>query len=276
MGRPEPGSPGSCGETITVRLRPAGDRAARWSTRVRARGPAGQRDRDRLVLRCLPNATNTGCDAGDPPTPTAVTTSTVAAASTTTTTHPEDCPNAACPTVTTTSVATTSTTDTTLPPDKTCDVSPVMCCQTPLWCWQLVNDGSSDEFRSRCPGVVTPGSCPTSCGAPSACCRVDDCAAYELRGEDDRFDDAICRLAGGVLEAGACTDTRGGACRRTGCSGQLCLDHHVSTTCQWYPYYACFHDAECARQPDIGCAWTATDELRQCLEANGLPSHPFP
>jgi hypothetical protein len=57
------------------------------------------------------------------------------------------------------------------------------------------------------------------------------------------------------------------ACRPTGCSGQICADEDVITTCEYRPEYACYQSAMCARQPDGECGWTPTTELAACLGA---------
>ncbi len=54
-------------------------------------------------------------------------------------------------------------------------------------------------------------------------------------------------------------------CMKTGCSGQVCADHSVITTCEWRPEYACYRDATCARQANGACAFTQTPALTQCL-----------
>lgn len=60
------------------------------------------------------------------------------------------------------------------------------------------------------------------------------------------------------------------ACITSGCSGQVCADHSVITTCDWRPEYACYHSATCARQADGACGWTTTAALTSCL-ANAMP-----
>jgi eight-cysteine-cluster-containing protein len=54
-------------------------------------------------------------------------------------------------------------------------------------------------------------------------------------------------------------------CRPTGCSGQICADHAVVTTCEWREEYACYRLSRCERQADGGCAWVPTPELAACL-----------
>jgi eight-cysteine-cluster-containing protein len=59
----------------------------------------------------------------------------------------------------------------------------------------------------------------------------------------------------------------GGDCVKTGCSGTVCAEAEsdVMTTCEMKPEYACYQDAQCARQPDGACGWTETPELQACL-----------
>lgn len=55
-------------------------------------------------------------------------------------------------------------------------------------------------------------------------------------------------------------------CKKTGCSGQVCSDEDVATTCEFLPEYSCYKSARCERQADGECGWTMTGELIQCLE----------
>lgn len=57
-----------------------------------------------------------------------------------------------------------------------------------------------------------------------------------------------------------------GECKVTGCSGQLCAEKDVVTTCEWQPEYACYKSARCERQTDEKCGWTMTPELIECLK----------
>ncbi|HTK60041.1 MAG TPA: hypothetical protein VL283_02445 [Candidatus Baltobacteraceae bacterium] len=56
-------------------------------------------------------------------------------------------------------------------------------------------------------------------------------------------------------------------CRRTGCSGQLCADQDMVSTCEYRPEYACYKDAACERQADGKCGWTPSAALTACLGA---------
>jgi len=57
------------------------------------------------------------------------------------------------------------------------------------------------------------------------------------------------------------------ACVASGCSGQVCADHSVITTCEFKPVYGCYHTATCARQDDGNCGWTQTPALAACIAA---------
>lgn len=55
-------------------------------------------------------------------------------------------------------------------------------------------------------------------------------------------------------------------CMRTGCSGQVCSDQEVITTCEFRPEYECFKKAACERQKNGQCGFTQTPELLACLK----------
>lgn len=59
------------------------------------------------------------------------------------------------------------------------------------------------------------------------------------------------------------------ACVITGCSGQICADKEVLTTCEYREEYACYGGATCERQASGACGWTLTPELISCLEGKG-------
>jgi hypothetical protein len=54
-------------------------------------------------------------------------------------------------------------------------------------------------------------------------------------------------------------------CFKTGCSGTVCADETVFTTCQFEPWMACYADAVCERQSDGGCGFTASPIVDTCL-----------
>ncbi|HTK05063.1 MAG TPA: Gmad2 immunoglobulin-like domain-containing protein [Candidatus Eisenbacteria bacterium] len=55
------------------------------------------------------------------------------------------------------------------------------------------------------------------------------------------------------------------ACKTSGCSGQICAEEEMVTDCLFKPEYACYKEAECARQSDGNCGWTQTAQLTACL-----------
>jgi hypothetical protein len=58
-------------------------------------------------------------------------------------------------------------------------------------------------------------------------------------------------------------------CMRTGCSGQVCSDEEVITTCEYRTEYECYKKAACERQKNGECGWTQTPELKSCLNRRG-------
>ena len=54
-------------------------------------------------------------------------------------------------------------------------------------------------------------------------------------------------------------------CKKTGCSGQVCSDEEVVTTCEYRPEYECYKKAKCERQTNGECGFTQTPELTSCL-----------
>ena len=60
-----------------------------------------------------------------------------------------------------------------------------------------------------------------------------------------------------------------GGCLVTGCSGQVCAESEVATTCEFRPEYACYKQySRCERSASGRCGWAATPELSQCLNSN--------
>jgi len=55
-------------------------------------------------------------------------------------------------------------------------------------------------------------------------------------------------------------------CRKTGCSGQVCSDQEVVTTCEYRTEYECYKRAACERQRNGECGFTQTPELVACLK----------
>ncbi len=55
------------------------------------------------------------------------------------------------------------------------------------------------------------------------------------------------------------------ACRKTGCSGHVCADSDMITTCEFRPEYACYRSATCERGADGQCGFRKTPALTSCL-----------
>jgi hypothetical protein len=55
-------------------------------------------------------------------------------------------------------------------------------------------------------------------------------------------------------------------CKPTGCSGQICADEDLVSTCEFLPHYICYSLTSCERQPSGECGWAETSEFLSCLE----------
>ncbi len=71
---------------------------------------------------------------------------------------------------------------------------------------------------------------------------------------------------GGGTSSG--NDNQNKPCFKTGCSGQVCADEEVITTCEYRTEYDCYKTAKCERQATGKCGFTDTPELRRCLRRN--------
>lgn len=56
------------------------------------------------------------------------------------------------------------------------------------------------------------------------------------------------------------------SCIKTGCSGHICSDEPVVSTCEFKAEYACYQQAVCERQEDGTCGFTLDSTLSECLE----------
>ena len=61
-----------------------------------------------------------------------------------------------------------------------------------------------------------------------------------------------------------------GNCRPTGCSGQICADRDMISTCEYRPEYDCYQNAVCAETAGGGCGWVETESLKSCLQTARL------
>lgn len=79
----------------------------------------------------------------------------------------------------------------------------------------------------------------------------------------------VCNEAARACEPIEPTDpVEPAACVVTGCSGQLCADAPVVSTCEWRPEYACFSQfSVCERDASGACGWRASAELDTCIGA---------
>ncbi len=55
-------------------------------------------------------------------------------------------------------------------------------------------------------------------------------------------------------------------CRRSGCSGEICSDRDVNTTCMYKAEYACYQGAQCERQSNGNCEFTPSTTLNECIK----------
>lgn len=79
-----------------------------------------------------------------------------------------------------------------------------------------------------------------------------------------------CQAGGEV----ACTEMAcapAPACKKTGCSGQICSDQDIASTCEWTEAYACYQTAICERGGDGKCGFRNTPELQSCLDSKKTP-----
>lgn len=80
-----------------------------------------------------------------------------------------------------------------------------------------------------------------------------------------------CKLDGSYPDSGgACvanSSSGTGTCKPTGCSGEICSDQDMASTCIYREEYACYTPAKCERQGDGKCGWTQTNELKVCVDS---------
>lgn len=56
-------------------------------------------------------------------------------------------------------------------------------------------------------------------------------------------------------------------CMISGCSGQICSDSAMMSTCEYKEVYQCYKSARCERNMQGVCGWVEDDTLRSCLAA---------
>jgi len=118
-------------------------------------------------------------------------------------------------------------------------------------------DGSGAIPPIACP----PPQCVPNDPGPVYCKSDEECPAGQQCAEplEDGFPP-------GVMVCQDVVEPPPAQCMVTGCSGQICADHDVMTTCEWTPAYACFEYAECGNfGPDGACGWQMTDAFAECM-----------
>ncbi|MBI4433664.1 PQQ-dependent sugar dehydrogenase [Candidatus Uhrbacteria bacterium] len=70
----------------------------------------------------------------------------------------------------------------------------------------------------------------------------------------------------GAPGEGKPADRAAGGCVITGCSGQVCADREVMTTCEFRPVDACYAHERCERLEHGSCGWVMTETLRACVD----------
>jgi hypothetical protein len=60
-------------------------------------------------------------------------------------------------------------------------------------------------------------------------------------------------------------------CRPTGCSGTICADREMISTCEYKPEHGCYKYAVCKRQPDGNCGWDFPTRFNICMNEILMP-----
>jgi hypothetical protein len=160
--------------------------------------------------------------------------------------------------------------------------------------WQAATDNqpSGEYFRVRDLNVrCIAAPCGTHHAAKLNTKEERSIAGVNLNvGETSQLDEALKAMTspGGVIVVGTLADVTGPAgksktlnatqfylrsssstslkpCIKTGCSGQVCSDQEVITTCEYRTEYECYRKATCERQSNGSCGFTKTQELTSCL-----------
>ncbi len=140
------------------------------------------------------------------------------------------------------------------------------------------------EEEKKEPGCIVfapgHGTCPQK--REPVCAMIQKCVFDGDSAEDKKLQEQYCRKTYKnecYAKADKATDIRKGACPKnkqnkkktakkchpTGCSGQICADRDLNTTCEWRAEYACYKDAVCEQQADGQCGWTQTAGLKACI-----------
>lgn len=68
----------------------------------------------------------------------------------------------------------------------------------------------------------------------------------------------------------ACDPNEDDVCIVSGCSGQICSEESMASTCEYKPEYQCLEYTRCgAYGPGNSCAWEPTEKYLDCLDMVG-------
>ena len=154
-------------------------------------------------------------------------------------------------------------------PDEICELlTPVAgddpatmgCCPPNAFCY---------AYLPACEGQCVPAPKPEEfCYSDNECGGDQHCSVSD----GECLNDPTCPYCD--VCTGVCVDDETpppSPCRRTGCSGQLCLPFDMNTTCEWMPEYACYHFTECVQLDDGSCGWEPTEDFKDCLTLELAP-----
>lgn len=136
-------------------------------------------------------------------------------------------------------------------PDYWCDSSP---CPTGYRCIEPPNpcpNGGTCAFRPYCvksTSVTPTPSIPPNCHTEHVCTSNGPC-----------FERLVC-----PTNTPSPSNSVTG-CRVTGCSGQICSDQEVASTCEYRTEYACYRTATCTRLNTGRCGWVQNAALTECI-----------
>ena len=165
---------------------------------------------------------------------------------------------------------------------------------TEVWHAASANEPSGTFFRVRDRGIrCIAAPCPTHHEARLNSAVSRNVAGVDLSGagaSDSSVSEATAAMTGpnGIIVSGDHSPVSGPAgrsqmlkatqfylrarktttqkpCMKTGCSGQVCSDKEVITTCEYRTEYECYKRASCERQASGDCGFTQTAELTACL-----------
>lgn len=120
------------------------------------------------------------------------------------------------------------------------------------------------EPAMACDGVRCPQQ--TLCkGDGPVRCEVDPCAEVRCAANARCVVDEVQAGAGVARCVPWMPSVPAGACRKTGCSGELCADHDAAGRCLWRAEFACYQTAICELGADGQCGFRQTPELAACV-----------